>query len=72
MAIEGDLPLAALERIMKNAGARAVTKEAAVRLRSVIVEYGTTLSMEAVRLCEHRGAVRVSEDDVELALRALR
>jgi histone H3/H4 len=62
-----ELPLAAMERIIKKAGGARVSKSAALELASILEEYITELTKEAMKLTEHRRARTISESDVETA-----
>jgi len=62
-----DLPLAPLERILKKAGAKRVSKPALVEFAHVILDYAHDLSSEAAALAEHAGRKTIIGSDVRLA-----
>jgi len=61
------LPLAAMEKIMKQAGAERVSDKAKVALKDVIEERVAKIAADAVRLASHAGRKTVKEEDVKLA-----
>ena len=61
------LPLAAMEKILKNAGAERVSDKAKVALKGVVEEITEKLAVNAVRLASHAGRKTVKENDVKLA-----
>jgi histone H3/H4 len=66
-----DLPLAPLERILKKAGARRVSKSALVEFSQMIINYAHDLSAEASALAEHAGRKTIIGSDVRLAKKKL-
>ena len=65
----GELPLASVERIMRNAGAERVSMSAIVTLAEVLEDYGTKISKEAIELARHAKRKTVKKEDVKLAAR---
>ena len=65
------LPLAPLERILKKAGAKRVSKKGAEAFAKVLEEYVFELSQEAAKLAEHAGRKTILERDVRLAKRRI-
>lgn len=61
------IPLAAMERILKNAGAHRVSEESKVALRQVIEDIAMEIGEEATRLSAHAGRKTVKAEDVRLA-----
>ena len=61
------LPLAAMEKILKQAGAERVSDKAKVALKDVIEERVAKIAADAVRLASHAGRKTVKEEDVKLA-----
>ena len=61
------IPLAAMERILKNVGAHRVSEEAKVALRQVLEDIGTEIGEESIRLAGHAGRKTVKAEDIRLA-----
>ncbi|KXA97300.1 histone [candidate division MSBL1 archaeon SCGC-AAA259I14] len=64
----GELPVAAVDRIIRRAGGQRVSEGAAVELAEVLEEKGLGIAKEAVKLSEHAGRKTVRDTDVRLAL----
>lgn len=64
-----NLPIAALERIIRKAGAKRVSEEAAAALAEVLEERAIIIAAEATRLTEHAGRRTVKDVDIRLAAR---
>jgi DNA-binding protein len=62
-----ELPLAPLERILKNAGANRVSEDAVQALREAVEDYAVALSEASVALAKHAGRKTVQSEDVKLA-----
>lgn len=67
-----ELSSAALERIMRKAGAQRVSATAIEALAQALEDYGTTLSTEAATLARHADRKTVKREDVRLAERRLK
>ena len=63
---------AALERIMKKAGAARTSASGIEQLGEVLEEYGLLVSQEAVSLARHAGRKTVKKEDIKLAARRIR
>ena len=61
------IPLAAMEKIMKNAGADRVSDSAKAALKSVLEQYGEEISRKAIQLSKHAGRKTIKDDDIRLA-----
>jgi len=61
------LPLAAMEKILKNAGAARVSDGAKNALKAAVEERAEQLSARAFNLMKHAGRVTVKKDDIVLA-----
>jgi len=61
------LPLAAMEKILKQAGAERVSDKAKVALKNVVEEITEKIAVSAVTLASHAGRKTVKEDDIKLA-----
>ena len=64
-----ELSNAAMERIMRKAGAERVSAGAVEKLAEAMEEYGEKLSREAVELARHAGRKTVKKGDIKLAAR---
>ncbi len=63
------LALAAMEKLIRKAGAKRVSESAKKALRDVLEKYGEKLSTKAVMLAKHGGRTTVKDEDIELALK---
>ena len=63
------LPIAPLERLIKDAGAERVSRSAARALAEVLEEYGTEVATRAIKLARHAGRKTVKDQDIKLAVR---
>ena len=55
---------ARVERILRDAGARRLTKDAEERLNEIIVEYGIRIAKTAAILAKQAGRETVNEQDI--------
>jgi len=62
-----DLPLAPIERIMRNAGAVRISEDAVIALASMLVERAEEVSEDAIAMAKHAGRKTVTADDIRLA-----
>tara|TARA_Y100000031_G_C8114431_1_gene335140 strand:+ start:467 stop:676 length:210 start_codon:yes stop_codon:yes gene_type:complete len=63
------LPLAAMEKILKNCGAERVSDKAKAALKDAIEEIAEKIGENAVKLANHAGRKTVKAGDVKLAAR---
>ena len=61
------LPLAAMEKILKNSGADRVSDKAKVALKDVLEEIGEEIASNAVKFAMHAGRKTVKSGDIKLA-----
>jgi histone H3/H4 len=66
-----ELPLAPLERILRKAGAKRVSKEAVKQFSMIISDYIFDLSAEAATLAQHAGRKTITDEDVRMARRRM-
>ena len=62
------LPLAPVERIIRNAGAGRVSESAGMELSNVLEEIGLEIAREAIVFAKHAGRTTVKEEDIRLAV----
>jgi DNA-binding protein len=62
------IPLAAMEKIMKNAGVDRVADDAKVALKEVIEEKARQISERAAKFALHAGRKTIKAEDIQLAL----
>ena len=63
------IPNAAMERIIKNAGAIRVSEEAKKELNSILEKKGEKIAKKAILYAEHAGRETIQAKDVLLALK---
>ncbi len=61
------LPLAAMEKILKKAGASRVSDKAKAALKEVIEEKANELALQAVKFSLHAGRKTIKANDIKLA-----
>ncbi len=65
-----DLPLAPIERIMRNTGAERISEDAVIALAGILREHTEELTEDAVAIAKHAGRKTVTADDIRLAKKA--
>ena len=63
------IPLAAMERILKQAGAERVSDKAKTAMKEVVEEIVEKISKDAIRYAEHAGRNTVKSEDIKLAVK---
>ena len=63
------IPLAAMEQIIKKAGAARVSESAKKSLKEVLEKYGLKVSADAVKFALHTGRKTVKAEDIVLAVK---
>lgn len=61
------IPNAPIERIIRNAGAERVSKDAVEELRDAVEEVGAEVARDAVEMAEHAERKTVKASDVSMA-----
>jgi len=64
------LPLAAMEKVLKNSGAERVSDKAKAALKEVVEEISEEIAQNAVRLASHAGRKTVKARDIKLAAKS--
>jgi len=64
------LPLAAMDKIMKQSGANRVSDKAKVALKNVVEEIAENIAQKAVQLASHAGRKTVKARDIKLAAKS--
>jgi len=64
------LPLAAMEKILKQSGADRVSDKAKVALKNTMEDIADQIASKAVNLAKHAGRVTVKASDVKLAAKS--
>lgn len=70
MVRKNNIPLAAMERIMKKVGAERVSEDSKEALRDVLEEFAEDLSEAAIKFAQHAGRKTVKAEDINLAAKA--
>lgn len=61
------LPLAAMEKLLKNSGAERVSDKAKAALKDILEEIAGDIASQAMRLAHHAGRKTIKAGDVRLA-----
>ena len=61
------LPLAAMEKILKQAGAERVSDKAKAALKDVVEDIVRVIAEDSVKLSRHAGRKTVKAEDIALA-----
>ena len=64
------LPLAAMEKILKQCGADRVSDKAKVALKNTMEGLADEIAEKAVNLAKHAGRVTVKASDIKLAAKS--
>ena len=63
------IPAAVMARILENAGAHRVSKEASEALAEVIEDKAKEIAEQALRIAKHSGRTTINDGDVRLAVK---
>ncbi|MHA1918009.1 MAG: histone family protein [Candidatus Ranarchaeia archaeon] len=69
--MKNTLPLAAMERLIKNSGAHRVADAAKVQMREVLEEIAAEISKQAISFAKHANRTTVKAEDIKLAAKQL-
>lgn len=70
MATKKILPLAAMEKILKNSGATRISENAKEALKEALEDIGEDISVDAIRFAHHTGRKTVKGGDIKLAMKS--
>ena len=63
------LPLAAMEKILKQGGAERVSDKAKVALKNTIEDIANEIAVKSIKLAVHAGRKTVKAEDIKLAVK---
>lgn len=63
------LPLAAMEKLLKQGGAERVSDKAKVALKNAIEEIAHDIAAKSIKLAVHAGRKTVKGEDIKLAMK---
>ena len=63
------LPLAAMEKILKQGGAERVSERAKVTLKNALEEIANEIAIKAIKLSAHAGRKTIKSGDIKLAVK---
>ena len=63
------LPLAAMEKLLKKAGAPRVSDSAKKALAEILEDYSMALSEKAIKIAYHAKRKTIKDGDIKLALK---
>ena len=66
-----DLPIAAVDRLIRKAGAGRVSEDAAIELGKIIEEVAIDISKQAIDLAKHAKRKTVTGEDIKLATKTM-
>ena len=63
------LPLAAMEKLLKQGGADRVSDKAKVALKNALEEIAHEIATKSIKLAAHAGRKTVKSEDIKLAVK---
>ena len=64
------LPMAAMEKICKKAGAERVSDKAKMTFSEILEEVGVNMAEKALRFAKHSGRKTIKSEDIKLAYKS--
>lgn len=64
---KSNLPLAAMEKLLKRAGAKRVSEDAKQALREIVEDIADEIAEKATKIAQHTGRKTVKGKDIKLA-----
>lgn len=69
MGTKKGISLAAMERLLKRAGAQRVSEKAKEELKEALESYAREVGENAIKYAKHAGRKTVKDEDIKLAVR---
>lgn len=66
-----DLPIAAIDRLIRKAGAERVSEDAAEELGKILSEVAIDISKQAIELAKHAKRKTITGEDIKLATKTM-
>ena len=63
------LPLAAMEKLLKQGGAERVSDKAKVALKNALEDIANEIAVKSIKLAVHAGRKTVKAEDIKLAVK---
>lgn len=63
------LPLAAMEKLLKQGGAERVSDKAKVALKNALEEIAHEIAVKSIKLAVHAGRKTIKSEDIKLAVK---
>jgi len=64
------MPLAAMEKVINEAGGERVSEEAKKELKRIVEEYALNIAEKAIKFSNHAGRKTIKVEDIKLALKS--